>query len=140
VFGKPLEVTLKDGLAMGTKVTVRISYTTSPNASACQWLPPEQTAGKKYPYLFTQSQAIHARSIIPCQDAPAVKVTYRAKVSAPNWATVLMSALREADEEKMDGAGRRTFVWQQPVPIPSYLIAMAVGDLESREISHRSDA
>jgi leukotriene-A4 hydrolase len=40
---------------------VKVSYSTSPEASACKWLPPEQTAGKARPYLFTQSQAIHAR-------------------------------------------------------------------------------
>lgn len=149
VFGTPLEVSLpstttttttstkkKEG-GKGTTLVIRIYYTTSPLASACQWLPPEQTAGKKYPYLFTQSQAIHARSIFPCQDAPAVKTTYAAKLRAPNWATALMSALRQEEKEFMDGSGEKTFVWEQPVGVPSYLVALAVGELESREISPR---
>lgn len=130
VFGTPVQVTLPAGLAAGTEVKVKLHYSTSANASACQWLPPEQTAGKRYPYLFTQSQAIHARSdtvpdritpqfcprlcrllltpvsyslfrsIFPCQDAPAVKMTYEATVTAPAWATVLMSALQDVGKDK----------------------------------------
>lgn len=66
VFGTPLEVALPPGLAAGKSVKVKVHYTTSSSASACQWLPPEQTAGKRHPYLFTQSQAIHARSETAC--------------------------------------------------------------------------
>ncbi|CAN0374031.1 unnamed protein product, partial [Discosporangium mesarthrocarpum] len=127
---------------------VRVGYSTSPQASAIQWLPPSQTHSGKRPYLFTQCQAIHARSLLPCQDCPAIKITYNAKVTVPSWATCLMSAL--ASEDTGAGAGAvaggggegsqttRSFCWKQPMPIPSYLIAIAVGDLESREISPRS--
>ncbi|GAB5030618.1 leukotriene a4 hydrolase [Nannochloropsis oceanica] len=139
VFGTPLEVSLAAAgvLHKGNTLIVRIYYTTTPTASACQWLPPAQTAGKKHPYLFTQSQAIHARSIFPCQDAPAVKMTYSARVRVPQWATALMSALRSEEKEFVDGAGCRTYVWEQPVSMPSYLVALAVGDLQSRDISPR---
>lgn len=61
VLGHPLEVTLPSALPQGKTAVVKLFYRTSPRASACQWLPPEQTAGKRHPYLFTQSQAIHAR-------------------------------------------------------------------------------
>jgi len=61
VFGIPLEVALPAPLPQGKTTVVKLHYATSPSATACQWLPPEQTAGRKHPYLFTQSQAIHAR-------------------------------------------------------------------------------
>lgn len=77
------------------------------------------------------------RSIFPCQDAPAVKMTYEAHIEAPAWATVLMSALRQPSKETVGKDGRRTYVWSQPVPIPSYLVALAVGELDSRDISAR---
>lgn len=63
VFGTPIEVTLPAPLPQGRTAVIKLHYATSPQASACQWLPPEQTAGRKYPYLFTQSQAIHARYV-----------------------------------------------------------------------------
>jgi aminopeptidase N len=71
ILGAPLRVELPEGATRA-----RIRYETSPRASALQWLLPEQTAGKKHPYLFTQSQAIHARSWIPLQDSPGVRQTW----------------------------------------------------------------
>lgn len=35
---------------------LEVSYETSPSATALQWLTPEQTAGKRQPYLFSQCQ------------------------------------------------------------------------------------
>ncbi|CAN0333654.1 unnamed protein product, partial [Scytosiphon promiscuus] len=82
---------------------VKISYCTSPRSTAIQWLPPAQTHGGKRPYLFTQGQAIHARSLLPCQDCPSVKITYEAEVTVPEWATCLMSALESAAPQKASG-------------------------------------
>ena len=78
ILGAPLEVTLSEAATQ-----VRIAYTTSPGASGVQWLEPVQTAGKMHPFMFTQSQAIHARSWIPLQDTPGVRVTYTATVRTP---------------------------------------------------------
>ena len=59
---------------------IKIEYSTSENSTALQWLPPEQTAGKTHPYMFSQCQAIHCRSMVPCQDTPSVKSPYSAEV------------------------------------------------------------
>src|SRR5262245_55274406 len=87
ILGAPLTVQLPP---QATKV--RIEYETSPNASGVQWLEPAQTAGKKYPYVFTQSEAIHARSWIPLQDSPGVRVTYTAHIRTPKEMRAVMSA------------------------------------------------
>jgi len=67
-LGEALEVPLLKKLSPGAKAVVRIEYATAPDAIAIQMLSPEQTQGKKHPYLFTQCQAIHARCLMPCQD------------------------------------------------------------------------
>jgi len=140
-LGSCLEIDLGGGAAEGDEKVVEIQYNTSPEASAAQWLPPSQTAGKKHPYVFTQCQAIHARSLLPCQDCPAVKMTYEARVTVPAWATVVMSALSKDETKQSTVAtlenGYLQYEFKQPVPIPSYLFALAVGKLESRDISPR---
>ncbi|XP_005988440.1 aminopeptidase B isoform X2 [Latimeria chalumnae] len=97
------------------------------------WLNPEQTAGKQKPYLFTQGQAVLNRSFFPCFDTPAVKSTYSASVKVPEGFTAVMSA---TTCEKNDTENTFDFTMKQP--IPSYLVALAVGDLVSAEIGPRS--
>jgi len=132
-FGEKLEVQLPS--SSSTEMKILIAYTTSPESSALQWLSPAQTAGKKHPYLFSQCEAIHARSMLPCQDTPSVKATYSATITAPPDLTVLMSAIRDG-EAVVDNKKVAKFI--QKVPIQSYLIAIAAGALESREIGPRS--
>lgn len=116
-------------LLFSASLTLIIDYETSKNASALQWLSPEQTLGKKHPYLFSQCQAIQARSLIPCQDTPAVKFTYTAEVTHPEELTALLSANRCTADCK-PGFTK----YSQKVPIPSYLLAIAVGALSFRSL------
>ncbi|BFZ10844.1 hypothetical protein BsWGS_13883 [Bradybaena similaris] len=135
-FGSKLTIKL-DPIAEKS-FTISIKYRTSPEASALQWLRPEQTAGKRHPYLFSQCEAIHARSLFPCQDTPAVKFTYTAQVRAPKELTVLMSAVREGAKPAPDDSSHLVTTFTMSVPIPSYLVAIVAGDLESRQIGPRS--
>lgn len=75
VLGAKLDVRIPPA-PRGSRVDVDVLFQTSPSSSALQFLTPEQTAGGKHPYLFSQCQAIHARSFVPCQDTPGAKITY----------------------------------------------------------------
>jgi|AntRauTorckE5430_2_1112549.scaffolds.fasta_scaffold01011_6 leukotriene-A4 hydrolase len=147
-LGQRLAIPLKELDSEKGSLKLEIAYKTSSDpekCSAAQWLTPAQTSGKKYPYLFTQCQSIHARSLIPCYDCPAVKMTYNAEMTVPKWATAIMSALSTKVDAKgviSVGAGEAstdtyTFSFEQPVPIPAYLLALAVGDLASKDLSPR---
>lgn len=120
----------------GTKFNIQFTYSAAKEASAIQWLDAAATHGKKHPYVYTQCQAIHCRSLLPCMDTPGVKSTYSAEVYVPGaeWCTVLMSALAEP-RQRTDPPG--CFRFSQQVPTPAYLIALAAGELASRDISQR---
>jgi aminopeptidase N len=112
---------------------VRITYRTSPQASGLQWLEPSMTEGKRLPFMFSQSQAIHARSWVPLQDTPGVRFTYSAHVTSRPDVMVLMSADNDPAAPR-DG----DYTFKMPQPIPSYLLAIAAGDMAFKPISARS--
>lgn len=120
ILGAPLSIEAPRNVSQ-----VRVSYSSDPDATALQWLDPAQTAGKKHPFLFTQSQSIHARSWIPLQDTPGVRLTYSARVETPAGLLAVMSA-----QNNPNAARGESQAFQMNRPIPPYLIALAVGDLE----------
>ncbi len=128
ILGAPLTIDLKEVPASSPVI---ITYRTSPKSSALQWLDAPRTAGRKRPFLFSQSQAIHARSWIPCQDSPGVRVTYNAQIRVPEG----LAAVMAADRVKQEGD---TTTFKMDRPIPSYLIALAVGDLVFRPLGKRT--
>jgi aminopeptidase N len=133
---QPADPVLGSKLAIDMKrqyQTVRIRYRTRPGASGLQWLQPSMTRGGKLPFMFSQSQAIHARSWVPLQDTPAVRYTYSARVRSDPEIMVLMSADNPPNEPR-DG----DYVFRMSQPIPSYLMAIAAGDLVFGAISERA--
>jgi len=121
-LGTPLAIELPGDT--GESFELIIEYNTSPASTALQWLPPELTAGGKYPLMFSQSQAVHARSWVPLQDTPAIRITYEATVRTPESLLAVMSA-------NNDPLTPRTgeYHFDMPQPIPSYLLAISVGNL-----------
>ena len=124
VLGSAMNITVGAEAAQ-----VKITYETSPKAEGLQWLSPAQTAGKEKPYLFSQAQALYARTMLPVQDTPAVRMTYEASLRVPDGLLPLMSASQ--DGKDADGNWR----FSMPQPIPSYLIAIAVGDIKFKAIN-----
>ena len=127
-YGSALAIPITDNDSM-----LSIEYSTGPKAKALQWLAPAQTAGKVKPFLFTQCESIQARSLLPCQDAPAIRITYNAQLQVPKGMLALMSA---KNPTKKNAEGKYSF--EMEIPIPSYLIALAVGDMEYKAIDERS--
>lgn len=112
---------------------VDIYYHTGANPRALQWLEPQQTHDKKYPFLYTQSESIYARSWIPCADGPGIRYTYSARVTVPKELMALMSA--ENTQQKNDSG---VYHFKMDMPIPAYLMALAVGDITFRSIDERT--
>jgi len=113
--------------------TVNIYYSTSPDAEGLDWVTPEQTAGGVYPFLYTQSQAILARTWIPLQDTPGVRFSYDATIKVPSEFLAIMSA-GNPTEKNAEGI----YHFKMPQKIPSYLMALGVGDLEFRSLGPRT--
>jgi aminopeptidase N len=130
-LGAPLSVAITAGVH-----TLVIAYETSPEAGALQWLEPAQTASGKQ-FLFSQGESIFTRTWIPTQDSPGIRQTYDARIVAPAGLSALMSA--EALTPHGDAtSGGRAYRFRMRHPIPPYLIALAIGDLQFRAVGPRT--
>lgn len=128
ILGAPLEIEIpKDA------TSVQITYRTEPTAGGLQWLEPSMTAGKKDPYLFSQSESIYGRTWIPMQDSPGVRVTYTAIIHTPKNLRAVMSA-----EQDLTNRRTGTYFFKMDKPIPTYLIALAVGDISFHPLGKRA--
>ncbi len=128
ILGHELIIPLKSNTTV-----VTIYYSTTPESAACQWLDQSQTAGKKLPFLFTQCQAILGRTLFPCQDSPGIRFTYEADVKVPVEMMALMSA-----ENPTEKNNTGIYHFRMTNPIPSYLMALSVGDIKFQSIGDRT--
>ncbi len=128
-LGTPLVITVPAQLREDPELTIYIGYRTSPGSTALGWLPAELTAGGEHPFLYSQSQSIHARSWVPLQDTPAIRITYSARIQTPPELLAVMSANNDPNAERTGN-----YEFDMPQPIPAYLLAIAVGDLYFAEI------
>jgi leukotriene-A4 hydrolase len=127
-LGTALQIPVQDG-----SKRVDIYYKSDPGAKALQWMTPQQTSGKKHPFLYTQSESIYARSWIPCPDGPGIRFTYTARVQVPTDLMALMSATNP--QQKNDSG---IYHFEMDMPIPAYLMALGVGDLQFKAIDERT--
>ncbi|KAK6950995.1 hypothetical protein Daesc_007524 [Daldinia eschscholtzii] len=133
-YGAPLHVSVPNGVSQGDVVKLDIALETTDKCVGLQWMTPAQTGNKKHPYVYSQCQAILARSIFPCQDTPDVKSTFTFNITSP--LPVVASGVPVPSDNK--GDGDKLFCFEQKVPIPSYLFALASGDLATARIGKRS--
>jgi leukotriene-A4 hydrolase len=134
-LGAPLHVSVPSGAAKGDVISLVIDLETTEKCTALQWLTPAQTSNKKHPYMFSQCQAINARSIFPCQDTPDVKSTFTFKLTSS--LPVVASGVPVGDHKATPGTEKQ-YEFEQKVPIPSYLFAIASGDIVTAPIGPRS--
>lgn len=140
-YGAPLRITLSSSVPKGKIVSLVIALSTTDKCTALQWMTPAQTSNKKHPYMFSQCQAIHARSVFPCQDTPDVKSTFSFSLRSPLpvLASGLPTGASDYQPPKKDGEqGTLKYTFEQRVPINSYLFAVASGDLACASIGPRS--
>ncbi|HRD27518.1 MAG TPA: M1 family metallopeptidase, partial [Caulobacter sp.] len=130
--GAPLTVQL----AGATRVVV--AYRSAPGALALQWLPPELTAGKVKPFLYSQGQPTLNRSWIPTQDSPGVRQTWTARIVVPEGLTAVMSGEKLTPGGEPAGPGRRAFRFRMTHPTAPYLIALAAGDIAFQALGPRT--
>jgi aminopeptidase N len=117
---------------------IRIDYETSPTAPGLQWVAAKETAGRRQPFLFTQSEPIGTRSWIPLQDTPQVRMTYTAMIHTSSDVLAVMSAKNDLHGLGPPAKRNGEYAFVMPDAVPSYLIALAVGDLAFKATGPRT--
>lgn len=84
------------------------------------------------PYLASQMQAIDARRMVPSFDEPRFKTVWAVTVTAPEGLKVIANGAQISSEPAGDGLELHTF--SPTRPIPSYLLAFAVGPYDESEL------
>ena len=130
-LGTPLAIALRPDTQR-----ILIQYKSAPEAGALLWLTPEQTAGKKLPFLFSQGESIENRSWIPTQDSPGIRQSWEATIHVPAGMTAVMSAPRAA--EPITQGGESVFSYKMEHSVAPYMIAIAVGDLAFKDLGPRT--
>ena len=113
---------------------ITIEYSTTKDCMAIDWLEPEQTSGGKYPFMYSQCQSILCREMLPIQDTPAIKMPVQISITVPEELIGLAAGLFV---EEINNGNNKTFIYALDIPIPSYLIAIAAGDIGSQNVSER---
>ena len=134
-LGQQLNIQIPTMIIRGSKMKLIINYQTSTNATAVTWLTKEQTAGGKMPYMYTQCESIHCRSIAPLQDTPAIKATYSLHIKSPP--EIVVRASGNITHEYTDEERRHTF-FEMTIPVESYLLAIAGGNLVEHQLGPRT--
>ena len=137
-YGSALKISLEAGIPADQTVEVLIYVSTTKSCTALQWLEPAQTSNKKHPYMFSQCEAIHARSIFPCQDTPDVKSPFDFNITSPLPVIASGLPLPTNPTTPSPTFQPQIYKFHQPLPIPSYLFALASGNIATSPIGPRS--
>ena len=118
----------------GDKFSIVLNFHTTEEGMAIDWLNPEQTSSKKYPFMYSQGEMILIRELLPIQDTPAIKMPVSVSITVPKPLLGLVAGIYQ---DEIDNGDTTTYFYSLKIPIPSYLIAIAVGDIVVRKISDR---
>lgn len=125
-------------IQIGSARKIVIAYKSKPDAGALGWLPPELTAGKTKPFLFSQGQSIENRSWVPTQDSPGIRQSWSASITVPADLVAVMSGERLTPDGEPVAGGMKRYRFRMPHAVPPYLIALAVGDLAFKPLGPRT--
>jgi leukotriene-A4 hydrolase len=112
---------------------IKIDYETTDDSDGLMWIDPKQNPGHAKRFLYSRSAALSARTWIPMQDTPQVRVTYSLRLHTPPEMQAVMSGERDP---KVKARGEYLFNMAKPVPADS--IALAVGEWKYVETGPRS--